>query len=125
MTALPNLDTVLLTVTGATGFLGSFLLAELYRCLPSNGQIICLIRKKALPPQHAVSAALRKYEIDSDLVREIETSRRITWLEGDLNLAFFGLTETRFHELAAQTDHVIHNAAWVNGTIAKYSNCPC
>ncbi len=104
------------TLTGVTGFLGSFLLAELYRSLPSNGQIVCLIRKKSAPPQHSISATLRKYEIDSNLVQEIETSARITWLEGDLNLAYFGLTEERFTELAAQTDHVIHNAAWVNGT---------
>jgi thioester reductase-like protein len=102
-------------MTGVTGFLGAFLLAELYRCVPKNAQIICLIRKRSSPPQQAVSATLRKYEIDSDLVRDIENSPRITWLEGDLNLANFGLAEERFHELAVQTDHVIHNAAWVNG----------
>lgn len=49
-------------------------------------------------------------------MQEIENSERITWLEGDLSLAYFGLTEARFTELAVQTDHVIHNAAWVNGT---------
>jgi len=105
---------VLLTsMTGATGFLGSFLLAELYRCMP-NGQIICLLRKKS-ERQQMIGATMRKYEIDSNIVREIETSTRITWLEGDLNLSYFGLSEEQFFELAAQTDHVIHNAAWVNG----------
>jgi fatty acid CoA ligase FadD9 len=114
-TAASTSGTVTVLLTGVTGFLGAFLLAELYRCVPKNAQIICLIRKKSSPPQQAVSATLRKYEIDSDLVREIENSPRITWLEGDLNLANFGLAEERFHELAVQTDHVIHNAAWVNG----------
>lgn len=62
-----------------------------------------------------IGATMRKYEIDSNLVQEIETSTRITWLEGDLNLSFFGLPEDQFMTLAVQTDHVIHNAAWVNG----------
>ncbi len=62
-----------------------------------------------------IGATMSKYEIDSNLVQEIETSARITWLEGDLNLSYFGLAEEKFLELAARTDHVIHNAAWVNG----------
>lgn len=86
-------------LTGVTGFLGSFLLTELFRVLPPHGQIICLIRNKSNPLQ-SIATTLRKYEIDSNLVDEITTSPRITWLEGDLKLPYFGLQIDIFIELA-------------------------
>ena len=90
-TGLRNAGTILLT--GATGFLGSAILAELLDT--SNATIVCLVRSTSLP------------------IRTSGTGR-IRTITGDLSHPRFGLSESKYDGLAREVDAVCHAAAAVN-----------
>lgn len=101
----PGPERVLLT--GATGFLGAFLLDELLR--NTDATVICLVR--ADDPIHALKRIhenLAKYELDPP------GPERIVPVAGDLDQAWLGLSEDEYERLSLQVDTVYHNAALVN-----------
>ena len=80
-------------LTGATGFLGSWLLRELLA--RTSAEVVCLVRDPSrLPPSPRVRAVV-----------------------GDLERPRFGLPEREWDALAAAVDCVHHCAAWVNGVL--------
>ena len=93
-------------LTGATGFLGRFLLRDLLRRKP-NLTVTCIVR--ADHSQHAFSriqAAFEEAEIWED-----ELSPRIRAVAGDTNLPSFGLEPFQFADLCRGIDAVYHLAA--------------
>lgn len=103
---LSNPRSILLT--GATGFLGAFLLDELLR--RTDAVIYCLARgEDEATTQARLAHTLRGY----GLWRE-EWAERIVALPGDLAQPSLGLTDARFAELAGEIDAIYHNGAWVN-----------
>ncbi|MFI5497236.1 amino acid adenylation domain-containing protein [Actinoplanes sp. NPDC051859] len=105
----PGQEPELILLTGASGFLGSFLLAELLTVHP-QARIICPVR--AADP----SAALAR--IESGLTRYLlwdERYRgRIIALPGDLEEPLLGLGDARFTELSGTVDVIYHNGARVH-----------
>jgi amino acid adenylation domain-containing protein/thioester reductase-like protein len=94
-------------LTGATGFLGAFLLDELLN--RSTARIVCLSRA------NGDADALRR--IRDNLIRyrlDPGAADRIVPLAGDLARPHFGLAEDRFAQLARAVDVVYHNGAHVN-----------
>ena len=93
-------------LTGATGFLGRFLLTDLLRRNP-NLTVTCIVR--ANDSDHAlarIQAALEEAEIkDEDL------APRIRPLVGDIHLPRFGLEPPQFADLCQRIDAVYHLAA--------------
>jgi myxalamid-type nonribosomal peptide synthetase MxaA len=99
-------ETVLLT--GATGFLGSHLLAELLDRTPAR--VLCLVRAvDEEQGRHALRQALERY----GLWRE-QFEGRIVPLPGDLALPRLDLSRAAFAELAEAVDAVYHCGAQVN-----------
>jgi amino acid adenylation domain-containing protein/thioester reductase-like protein len=98
-----------LLLTGATGFIGAFLLRELVREFP-QAKIYCLVR--------ATSAYVGKQKIRQNLERYLlwnnELNSRIIPVVGDLSQPRLGLNEQLFGELARQIDIIYHNGAFVN-----------
>lgn len=95
-------------LTGATGFVGAFLLHELLQQTPA--QLYCLVRA------NDVAAGLQRLQQSlaaHGLWQDAYHSRLIPVL-GDLGLPRFGLTLDEFAVLAQQIDVVYHNGAWVN-----------
>lgn len=96
-----------LFMTGATGFLGAFLLHELLE--QTQAKVYCLVRAIT---ESAAAAKLRhslsRYGLD------IRESTRIVPVCGDISEPLLGLKENRFRELSLTMDLVLHNAAWVN-----------
>ena len=96
-------------LTGATGFLGAFLLDELLR--GTNADVYCLVR----PRRDGVGGGER---LRSSLARygllDESTAGRIRLVEGDLSLPEFGLAPGRFEELARSIDAIYHNGAYVS-----------
>ncbi|MFE3541522.1 amino acid adenylation domain-containing protein [Nocardia sp. NPDC059177] len=95
-------------LTGATGFLGSFLLREL---LARTGATIhCLVRASddASAVDRVVTTAA-KYGIDLTGSRH-----RLVGVPGDLARPGLGIDPARFAELAAGIDAIYHNGALVN-----------
>jgi 5-hydroxydodecatetraenal polyketide synthase CpkC len=95
-----------LLLTGATGFLGAFLLRELLR--RTAAVVHCLVRA---PDEAAglerLRGTLRWYRLDVDL-------SRVAVVPGDLARPLLGLTPQRFDALSRRVDGVFHSGAAVN-----------
>ncbi|BAY41871.1 nonribosomal protein synthetase (plasmid) [Nostoc sp. NIES-2111] len=102
------IETNNILLTGATGFLGAFLLLELLQ--QTNAKIYCLVRATNLV------AAKKKLQntLESYLIWNESFSQRIIPVVGDLSLPLLGLKEPDFQELANRIDVIYHNGAWVN-----------
>jgi amino acid adenylation domain-containing protein/thioester reductase-like protein len=95
-------------LTGATGFLGAFLLESLLD--RTDATVHCLVRcRDADEGRHRLESALREYGI-----AEACDFSRIVVVPGDLGRPLLGLTRERFDELAAQVDAVYHNGASIS-----------
>jgi amino acid adenylation domain-containing protein/thioester reductase-like protein len=97
-----------LFLTGATGFLGAFLLAELLQ--QTDAKIYCLVR--AVDEQQAL-ARLQRQIVHYELQDGIDW-RRIVAVCGDLAEPRFGLSELRYKEIAEEAEVIYHNGALVN-----------
>jgi thioester reductase-like protein len=95
-------------LTGATGFLGAFLLDELLQQTKAN--IYCLVRssssEKAL---QKIQTNLERYLLWND-----KLSSRIIPVVGDLSQPLLGLTKEKFRELGCKLDMIYHCGAFVN-----------
>jgi thioester reductase-like protein len=95
-------------LTGATGFLGSFLLAELLR--HTRAEIHCLVRAPNVEEgERRIRGSLETYALWDE-----KRSPRIFPVAGDLSEPLLGLGDERFEELADEIDVVYHNGASVN-----------
>lgn len=95
-------------LTGATGFVGSHLLAELLTA--TDAEIICPVR--ATSPAEAADR-IRRALTDQQLPLPADP-QRITALPADLARPHLGLGPARFAELAKSCDVIFHNAATVS-----------
>ena len=96
-------------LTGATGFLGAFLLREL---LARGGArtVFCVVRASATEtPLERVIGTLEKYGL-----MEPAFTARIEGVEGDLSLDNLGLNGDHYLYLSTVVDRVVHAAAKVN-----------
>lgn len=95
-------------LTGATGFLGSFLLHELLE--QTGAEVHCLVR--ASDETAAMERVHRKLE-SYEIWREKHRSR-IVPIVGDLSRPLLGLSREQFDALASEMDSVYHCGATVN-----------
>lgn len=109
--SLSEADTVLLT--GATGFLGAFLLSDLLES--TSARIICLVRfnDPSEYNQPMAIARLRRNLLDLGLWKD-SLLHRIEVLPGNLSQKRLGLSPDDFDSLAARVQVIIHAAATVN-----------
>ncbi len=101
-------------ITGATGFLGSFLLDQLLRATGQDTRFYCLVRARG--PGHGESSnrvleTLESYGLDSPPAGE-----RIIPILGDLTHPRMGLENDQYQDLAENIDLIFHCAAAVNYT---------
>lgn len=104
-------DTVLLT--GATGFLGAFLLNDLLDS--TSAKIICLVRfnDASEADQPEAIARIRRNLLDLGLWRD-SIMERVEILPANLSRRRFGLSLEAFEELAGRVQVIVHAAASVN-----------
>jgi nonribosomal peptide synthetase DhbF len=95
-------------LTGATGYLGTFLLHELL--LQTHAQIWCLVR--------AADATQGLERIKENLARfhriTADVNERVTVVVGDLSQPLLGLSEKEFGRLTQTITSIYHNGAAVN-----------
>jgi amino acid adenylation domain-containing protein/thioester reductase-like protein len=95
-------------LTGATGFVGAFLLADLLR--QTAARVACLVRaNSAEQGLTRLQANLQKYG-----VWQAGFAERIDVLCGDLGLAGLGLSAEQRERLANELTAIYHNGALVN-----------
>ncbi|KAI9208026.1 male sterility protein-domain-containing protein [Polychytrium aggregatum] len=105
-----------IVLTGATGFLGSFLLYELAAKFPA-ARIYCLVR--AASDQAAID---RIFETARKLILNPQQTHylvnnvrpRLVGVCGDLSLDQWGLTNKRWKKIGKETDMVVHCGAEVH-----------
>ncbi len=103
---LSELKNILLT--GAAGFVGSFVLAELLNKTPAK--IHCLVRATdGAEANERVHNALLSYGLWNPNFAD-----RIVGIPGDLRYQRFGLSPEQFETLAQQTDVILHNGGATN-----------
>ncbi|HET9957406.1 MAG TPA: thioester reductase domain-containing protein, partial [Polyangiaceae bacterium] len=111
--AAPASDARSVLLTGATGFLGAYLLAELLR--EPGTHIHCLVRARdAAAGRARVVENLRQYGLWNDA-----HGSRVHVLIGDLTQPRLGLDASTFAELAEGVDAIYNNGA-VLGFVADY-----
>jgi thioester reductase-like protein len=93
-------------LTGATGFLGAFLLRELL--VSTEADVHCLVRAES--PQEArnrIQAALASYSLGA-------LDSRIIPVPGDLSRPYLGLSTEEFDALASRVEAIYHCGAMVS-----------
>ena len=97
-----------LLLTGATGFLGAFLLEEL--CRKTEARIYCLVRcESEQDGLRRIRKNLEGYSLWSEAL-----ASRIVPIRGDISQPLLGLSEAEFQRLSEEVDAIYHNGALVN-----------
>ncbi|MEL6332932.1 MAG: amino acid adenylation domain-containing protein, partial [Cyanobacteria bacterium J06626_26] len=100
-------------LTGATGFLGAFLLSELLQ--QTQADIYCLVRSADTKSgKQKIQSKLESYQLWEDAF-----SDRIVPLIGDLSQPLLGCSKQQFQHLAQQLDVIYHSGALVD-SISPY-----
>jgi len=95
-------------LTGATGFLGAFLLDELLH--RTKADIVCLVRASdKASGKRRVMNNLKRYSLTPP-----DAEQRIRVVVGDFSKPALGLSQDVFDRLAAEIDVICHNGADVN-----------
>ncbi|MEQ9669711.1 amino acid adenylation domain-containing protein [Coleofasciculus sp. G2-EDA-02] len=95
-------------ITGASGFLGAFLLQELLQ--HTKATVYCLVRAKTLEAaQQKIAANFNRYLLSSDKLES-----RVVPVLGDLAQPRLGLSESQYEALTSEIDTIYHNGAFVN-----------
>ena len=95
-------------LTGATGFLGPYLLRDLLKA--SEATVHCLVRaKSAAQGQDRIREAMARIGLWEDAY-----ASRIVAVPGDLSKPRFGLSEEAFDALARRVDVIYHSGAQPN-----------
>ncbi len=95
-------------LTGATGFVGRFLLAQLLR--DTGATVYCLTRARSQQQAAArLRATLLKWDLWSD-----DSERRIVAVPGDLGRPSFGLGPASYETLSEEVDSIYHCATSMN-----------
>lgn len=95
-------------LTGASGFLGAFLLSELLE--KTEADIYCLVRAAdTVAGMRKIQNNLKSYNLWKE-----QHSSRIIPVVGDLSQHRLGLSPEQFEKLAQQIDVIYHNAAILN-----------
>jgi fatty acid CoA ligase FadD9 len=97
-------------ITGTTGFVGAFLLAELLSVYPSEYKFVCLVRCESMTnPLDRIRQNMSFHQIWKE-----DFQNRIIPLRGDLAKIRFGLDLETYESLANQIDIIFHCGAVVN-----------
>lgn len=95
-------------LTGATGFLGAYLLSDLLQ--QTDATVHCLARaSNDAAALERVIRQLRSYGLWQDSFAD-----RINGVAGDLEKPYLGLSPERFRDLAVRMDAIFHSAGWIN-----------
>ena len=98
-------------VTGATGYLGSYLVAGLFR--EHRDKLNLLVRAKS--EREARERLWKSLQLHFEFPEFFENlNSRVRIFRGDLTEERFGLSDDDYHELVDSTDSIIHCAASLN-----------
>ncbi|MFV2071591.1 MAG: SDR family oxidoreductase [Thermoanaerobaculales bacterium] len=103
-------------VTGATGFVGTHLVAELTRSLPKEATIFALVRAKDhRAARDRLSEAMNRVGENEERISAIDEVRRgrVVAFAGSLNRPRLGIEDDLWRQLSGRLAQVIHSGAEV------------
>jgi amino acid adenylation domain-containing protein/thioester reductase-like protein len=106
----PDIAPTTIFLTGATGFLGAFLLYELLQ--QTKADIYCSVRAETID----LGKQKIQHSLESYLLWDESFNSRIIPVLGDLSQPLLGLSREKFQQMASQVDVIYHNGAFVNFT---------
>jgi L-aminoadipate-semialdehyde dehydrogenase len=98
-------------LTGATGFLGAFILRDLLLRTESVSKVICHVRAKSV--EAAMSRLRESGEGRGAWDENWVAEGRVEVVVGDLNLTKLGMTEEEWVRVAREAGVIVHNGALV------------
>ena len=99
-------------VTGGTGFIGAFAVAELMR---QGWTVICVVRNAAADAaRHRMEGSLHDRGLWTAEMQEACAAGRLNVVSASLSHPYFGLSAEAFDSLAVRVDAVLHLAAKVD-----------
>jgi thioester reductase-like protein len=104
-------------LTGSTGFVGTFLLAEMLHQLPAQSKVFCIVRA---PTAAAGVSRLQEQLALSGLLDACDVLRwrsRVVVLNGNLAAPALGLHAESWDSLASSVDLIVHCGAHVNSLL--------
>lgn len=101
-------------LTGATGFLGAYIVAEILKT--TQAELYCLVRpRRGEDARLRIEKGMRNYEVwGGDEAWQRAWDTRLHIVEGDVTLPHMGLAGPLYEELARKVDAIFHGAAHVN-----------
>lgn len=114
LTFQPPSGIAAILLTGASGFLGSYVLDEILKT--SDAHVYCLVRSRpGTDAKSRIAAQLRNYHLWQDDPKwQFAWKQRVHVVPGDVILPRLGLADAAYATLAREVDCVIHSAAHVN-----------
>jgi len=110
-------------LTGATGFVGVYLLIEMLRQLPGDSNVHCLIRA----PTEKVATDRLAAQLASfgllDTADGLSWRTRVHTIPGDLGKRALGMDDVTWEMLAASIDLIVHCGAHVNSLLPYSALC--
>ena len=103
-------------VSGATGFLGAFLLDELLRATRPSTRFYCLLRERASGQERPEDRILETVEFYG--LSRPSTEGRVMPVLGDISRPWMGLDSEEYQELAEKIDLIFHCAASVDYSLS-------
>ncbi|KAK3329989.1 hypothetical protein B0H66DRAFT_508823 [Apodospora peruviana] len=109
--AIDSAEQLTVFLTGATGFLGSFLVNDVLDRTARNVRLIAHVRgvKESSAGLERLRRSLQGYGLWKD-----EWSSRLSTVVGDLSQPQLGINDANWQKLAQEVDVVIHNGATVH-----------
>jgi thioester reductase-like protein len=112
---LRNESEMTVLLTGATGFLGRFVLLSLLQSTTVE-KVYCTVKSESnIVPSKRVADILS--QLCNELSLDNTFQNKLEVMEGDLTLERLGLTEPNYTALCSHVDVVIHNGAVVNAAL--------
>lgn len=109
----PLADARVILLTGATGFLGGFLVDALLRW--TNARLLCLVRAPDDATELVDGAARRlRTSLEGRGLWRPATAKRVHAVPGDLGQRLLGMNAADFNTLAGRIDAIVHAGAQVN-----------
>ena len=116
MTYQPVKEIKSILLTGGTGFLGAYVIAEILKT--TQADIYCLVRpRRGENSKQRIENQMKRYQVWDDAEREASQSSfasRLHVVDGDVTLPRLGMNDVDYESLSRNVDAIFHGAAHVN-----------
>jgi myxalamid-type nonribosomal peptide synthetase MxaA len=101
-------------LTGGTGFLGVYVIAEILKT--TEADIYCLVRpRRGEDSKQRIEKQMKRYQVwAEEEAGQSNFARRLHVVDGDVTLPRLGMNDTDYESLSRNVDVIFHGAAHVN-----------